>query len=1096
MKNITEHRSNKSKYWHKFAELFISDILKSGQNVHNELQGIKRKILGIIKERQGSLNSEQLLLTSVIENRSYGQISGYKDRLECFDFYYLYSILHQKDMEFTDDLAIREDNVSSYNNRKTKGAYYTPYPIAHYIVHQCFQNQFKKRNRIDLKGLSILEPCVGTGIFVIAMLDFLYSLSRTCANVSSIDIANIFESSLINIDIDEEALEFIKAYLPAHACEYYGLRINSSEFESRTIKADILLEEHIARSYENAFDIIFFNPPYELLKPNSSEFRENCQNLSKIKYENHRSKTENIKERIIASGNYKYSTQGMLNLYKLFIELTCDTLSNGNAEIGFIVPLTILGDYQCKDLRKHLLRDLSVNSISTIPEKNDFFYGITQALSIINISKGTNNPYIVIRDEIRSSEELFGQAGIKVDHSFVDSMTSNDVIVPLVEEDVGILKKLHKYQKLRDLDGQIGNLRGEIDLTKFKDFITDDRTKFALIRGRDIEYLNDVVKLINANKISYLRQSPELEALLKRSAKLDHLKSSRIVCQQISNLKSSRRLKFTLVPPNIYLGNSCNYLIIKAREDLKNTYGIDEYSLVCLLNSSVYDWRFKLTSTNNHISNNELGDLPIPLDCAKYWVYQNLREIFKKHTNNYISIEVVERHIDANVFKIFDFDESEIMHVLQRQNKPAEYIREVIQIFNNLGEKFIFNHQIGSLSELDMDMVRSVPPGGNWKDIPASVPSKRLERIRYTGGRTTLYGRLRRDRPSYTISTYFNRPGNGTYIHPDFYTVKNGGFPQDRLISFREAARLQSFKDSFIFYGSKSSMLKQIGNAVPPLLAYNLANSIMRYYRLANPRLIDLFCGAGGLSYGFQEAGFDVIIGLDNIEDAIKTYDSNHRQTHAIIGDITSTDIQQLLQKRIDHICIDIIIGGPPCQGFSHAGKRIVDDPRNYLFKAFVEIVNKNQPLLFVMENVEGILTLNEGKTFTSIVECFKDLGYGVVAKMLNSAEYGVPQLRKRVFIIGSRQEINERIFPVKLFDIDMGNNRKQEDLFFENLPKAVTVEEAISDLSFIDVGYGSDYTVDPFPLGLSEYQAFMKGLINFHEFYEMRKRRLQTALS
>src|SRR3989344_4523409 len=122
----------------------------------------------------------------------------------------------------------------------------------------------------------------------------------------------------------------------------------------------------------------------------------------------------------------------------------------------------------------------------------------------------------------------------------------------------------------------------------------------------------------------------------------------------------------------------------------------------------------------------------------------------------------------------------------------------------------LFNHVTYSLSDNDLKMVKSIPEGGNWKNIPKSIPSKRLEQIRRSGGRTTLYGRLSWNKPSYTISTYFNRPGNGTYIHPS----------EERVISAREAARLQSFPDNYIFEGSKTSYCKQIGNAVPPLLAY------------------------------------------------------------------------------------------------------------------------------------------------------------------------------------------------------------------------------------------------------------------------------------
>ena len=113
----------------------------------------------------------------------------------------------------------------------------------------------------------------------------------------------------------------------------------------------------------------------------------------------------------------------------------------------------------------------------------------------------------------------------------------------------------------------------------------------------------------------------------------------------------------------------------------------------------------------------------------------------------------------------------------------------------------LYNHQTASLSEIDLKMIKSVPSGGNWKNIPKSIPSERLNKIRKSGGRTTYYGRLRWDKPSYTINTYFNRPGNGCFMHPDDKKSKN---PQHRLISFREAARIQSFQDDFKFFGSKT----------------------------------------------------------------------------------------------------------------------------------------------------------------------------------------------------------------------------------------------------------------------------------------------------
>lgn len=366
----------------------------------------------------------------------------------------------------------------------------------------------------------------------------------------------------------------------------------------------------------------------------------------------------------------------------------------------------------------------------------------------------------------------------------------------------------------------------------------------------------------------------------------------------------------------------------------------------------------------------------------------------------------------------------------------------------------IYNHVTYPLSENDIKMVKSIPAGGNWKNIPTSIPSKRLERIRETGGRTTLYGRLVWDKPSYTITTYFNRPGNGSYIHPS----------EDRVISAREAARLQSFPDDFIFEGSKTSFCKQIGNAVPPLLAYSVAKQIKKKTKTKN--VLDLFCGSGGLSKGFEWAGYNIIAANDNFAAACLTYRKNHPETTLIEGDITSKEIKDKLFNAIKNKPIDIIVGGPPCQGFSYAGKRIVDDPRNFLYKEFVEIVKKIQPKVVVVENVEGIITSNNGKTYQSIKENFTELGYNFFGKKILAVKYGVPQKRKRVIMIGVKTGDPEQCFPEELI--------KEESDY-------ITVKDAISDLPSLKIN-GGENTDNAKTKSTSWYQKFLSGKIETEE--------------
>jgi len=376
----------------------------------------------------------------------------------------------------------------------------------------------------------------------------------------------------------------------------------------------------------------------------------------------------------------------------------------------------------------------------------------------------------------------------------------------------------------------------------------------------------------------------------------------------------------------------------------------------------------------------------------------------------------------------------------------------------------LYNHIAPKLSNREWEMVKHIPAGGNWENIPENIPSLRLEQIRRSGGRTTYYGRLKNDKPSFTITTYFNRLGNGCNLHPE----------QDRIISIREGARLQSFPDEYQFLGSKASQYKQIGNAVPPLLARAVAEAIKPH--LVNLNFIDLFAGAGGMSQGFSMEGFDLICANEIEPNYFKTYIHNHRHNTAtdkfILGDIT----QDLVKQKIIHTAksvkkVGVVIGGPPCQGFSHAGWRDPNDTRNQLFKDFVEIVDRVQPEMFILENVPGILTMRKGQAVKEIIDAFIQIGYRVHSPFRLSAEaYGVPQKRKRVFIVGSRNE--QLISPPKpLFSIT--------DI---NLPSPVTVIEAIGGLPSLVTGEGENEINCNYE-STSLFEQLLMKEITFHDF-------------
>ena len=170
------------------------------------------------------------------------------------------------------------------------------------------------------------------------------------------------------------------------------------------------------------------------------------------------------------------------------------------------------------------------------------------------------------------------------------------------------------------------------------------------------------------------------------------------------------------------------------------------------------------------------------------------------------------------------------------------------------------------------------------------------------------------------------------------------------------------------------------------------------------PTMIDLFCGAGGLSLGFTQEGFVTSLANDIEPCCIDTYAHNHPETprkHIVLGDIKA--IVDNIPERMRFPRVDVVIGGPPCQGFSMANRqRLIDDPRNQLYKSYVKAVEITRPRFFVMENVKGMLSVA-----SQVVEDFEKIGYTVSYKVLNAKDYGVPQNRERLIYIGNRIGVN-----------------------------------------------------------------------------------------
>lgn len=222
--------------------------------------------------------------------------------------------------------------------------------------------------------------------------------------------------------------------------------------------------------------------------------------------------------------------------------------------------------------------------------------------------------------------------------------------------------------------------------------------------------------------------------------------------------------------------------------------------------------------------------------------------------------------------------------------------------------------------------------------------------------------------------------------------------------------------------------------------------------------VIDLFAGCGGLSRGFMDAGFHVIVGVDNDQSALNTFELNHRGSVGLNADLSKQETFEAIKEIAGDKAIDVVIAGPPCQGFSLTGPRNFDDPRNKLYNAVLELVRQYKPKGFIIENVPGMATMYDGQVKEEILSRFRRMGYNVDCKILLAADYGVPQMRRRLIFMGVRSDIGEPHFP--------------EPILKES--QYITCREALSDLPSRNDELGSEideYESEP----ISEYQKLMR---------------------
>lgn len=334
-------------------------------------------------------------------------------------------------------------------------------------------------------------------------------------------------------------------------------------------------------------------------------------------------------------------------------------------------------------------------------------------------------------------------------------------------------------------------------------------------------------------------------------------------------------------------------------------------------------------------------------------------------------------------------------------------------------------HQAPNHTPRIIEKIKQIPAdGGDRRDLPKNQQLSCHGKVDTgeTPGFTDVYGRLRWDTPSVTITAKSSTPSCGRFLHPE----------QHRNISVREAAILQGFPQSYLFAGPFVQRYRQIGEAVPPLFSRFIAKRFLDHFRRPKvglwpavkkdqggqsqrPIVVDAFSGAGGIALGFHWAGFETGFAFDVDKDAVATFSSNISEK-ADVQDVRAKVVRDAILKNTSGRNY-VLVGGPPCQGFSQQRRGDNMDARNNLVMAFAELVDdlsSHPPSAVVLENVTYLDSPRGRDILSKFISKLEAFGYSVSRYDMNSADYGVPQLRKRILLVALKCDVASTICQIK----------------------------------------------------------------------------------
>ena len=517
---------------------------------------------------------------------------------------------------------------------KETGAVYTCPDTCYAIVSDTISRAVA--TGISPQALQCLDFAAGTGRFYFAAAAFLqaeYGLSLQHIAIHILAAVDLDATALLVLKCRLAAMLYAQGSVPTVDC-FINIVAKNALLVNNGLE-DNPLALCLERDFgglvaRRGFDAVFSNPPYCLLKANAKgtdphlshhHARQQARVQREINFYRH-------------SGFYHYAVEGMLNYYQLAIEMML-RLVRPQGHLGIICPSSLFADLTAAKLRQHLLTRHRVLSIQYFPESSRLFDDVAQATVVFQVQTQMPTTDIVLR--------LPRQEAFSVELAAIRRVFGQKLEVPFIGPlGWGILAKLAAHRKLGAVPF-LRNRRGELDLTLFKSYITPTNTGWQLVRGNMLGSQGIVrpqVEFVEAESF-----------LLKKSAdyRVHDFGRARLVCQQVSNQETAHRLRFVFCEAHDVLANSCNYLTSTRRP-------ADLLILQRLLNSALLNWRFKVTSSNNHINNYELDELPL-LD----WENLDLGQLSGDATAD-----------EATICAWYGLDEAETTYILAASTPPAK----------------------------------------------------------------------------------------------------------------------------------------------------------------------------------------------------------------------------------------------------------------------------------------------------------------------------------------------------------------------------------------------------------------------------------------